>query len=163
MAPNYAPHIHIRGEGGSVFLLDLPLHESIEHKLLKGIVQRVNADGSPYAGDGPAAAGLPTSRPANGAVKAVWVGWAVACGAATEAADGMTKADLIDAYGDAKPPIEPDGAAAAEQAAEAAAAAAQAAADKAAADAAAAAAAAGAGGQVQPPGAAGFFGANSSQ
>jgi hypothetical protein len=43
------PHVFIRGEGGSIFKLDLPLHESIEERLAKGYLTRVaNAEGDPY-------------------------------------------------------------------------------------------------------------------
>jgi hypothetical protein len=127
--PTEAPHVFIRGEGGSVFKLDLPLHESITERLLKGYLVRVaNADGDPYVEDevpnleiaeaaledgDPAdvtpavieAAGLPTVRPELSALKAEWVGWAVAESArrghpiTPDDAEALTKHDLIEAYG----------------------------------------------------------------
>lgn len=105
--------VHIRGEGGSIFELDVPLHETIEEKLLKGLVQRVNADGSIYtasAGKGDVVVpGLPTQRPANSAVKAEWVGWAVAQGASVEDAAALTKADLVERFGQVDPSAPPVG------------------------------------------------------
>lgn len=40
-----ADHVYIRGEGGTVFKLDLPLHETIVEKLDKGLVHLVDKDG----------------------------------------------------------------------------------------------------------------------
>lgn len=103
-------HVHILGEGGSIFKLDLPLHEIIEEKLLKGHLRRVNEDGTPYeepaAGDGDSGDGVPTlpgTKPAVNAAKIDWVGWAVACGASPDDADAMTKTDLIEKYSTAVP------------------------------------------------------------
>jgi hypothetical protein len=103
--------VHIRGEGGSIFELDVPLHETIEEKLRKGLVQRVNADGTAYTGAAGADSvpGLPTQRPANSAVKAEWVGWAVAQGASVEDAAALTKADLVERYGQVEPTAPPAG------------------------------------------------------
>lgn len=97
--------VFIRGEGGSIFEMDLPLHETIIDKLRKGAVQRVDADGSPVPVEDVLVGvpGLPTERPALGAVKAEWVGWAVACGADPDAADGMTKAELVEQYNESVP------------------------------------------------------------
>lgn len=92
-------HIFIRGEGGSVFKLDPPLHEAIEDRLRKGMIHRVNEDGSAYEGDPGDVPGVPTSVPNATALKPEWVGWAVAQGEDAEAAEAMTKADLIDKYG----------------------------------------------------------------
>lgn len=107
-------HVYIRGEGGSVFKLDLPLHETITDKLVKGTVQRVNADGSLYTeskskkAKAASVPSTPTERPADSAIKAVWVGWAVANGATVDDADAMTKTDLIEAYGNATLPDQGD-------------------------------------------------------
>ena len=95
-----AETIHVLGEGGGVHAMDLPLPEPIADRLTKGLLRRVNEDGTPYvegADDGVPSA--PTEEPAKTAVKAEWVGWAVANGADAEEAEGMTKADLIDVYG----------------------------------------------------------------
>lgn len=92
--------IHVRGEGGSIFELALPLHEGIADRLAKGAIVRVNADGSPYteAAD-PEVPAPPTEAPAVGAPKATWVAWAVACGAVLDDAEAATKNDLIELYG----------------------------------------------------------------
>ncbi|MFJ8154815.1 hypothetical protein [Streptomyces sp. NPDC094468] len=108
-----AETIYVRGEGGGIHPMDLPLPEPIEERLRKGMLQRVNEDGSLYvvpadeeptnAGKAPAAGqqvpGLPLTQPGKNADKATWVGWAVVQGATAEEADGMTKADLIEKYG----------------------------------------------------------------
>ncbi|WP_295035758.1 hypothetical protein [uncultured Microbacterium sp.] len=90
-------HIFVRGEGGSVFKLDLPLQEAIEQRLHVGHITRVaNADGDPYTGDDTHAV---TSRPALNASKADWVSWAVTQGATPDDAEAATKQDLIEKYG----------------------------------------------------------------
>ncbi|HEY2642308.1 MAG TPA: hypothetical protein VGI56_01025 [Galbitalea sp.] len=96
-----APHVFIRGEGGSVFKLDLPLHESIEDKLAKGYLTRVaNADGDQYVEkkDDPKITSLPTERPDLKAGKPAWVGWAVANGMTPDDAEALTKQDLIEKF-----------------------------------------------------------------
>ncbi|WP_128977280.1 hypothetical protein [Streptomyces roseicoloratus] len=95
-----AETIHIRGEGGAVIAMDLPLPDGIADRLTKGLLRRVNADGTPYIEqDGAGVPAPPAEAPAKSAPKAEWVGWAAAQGADPEDADGMTKADLIEAYG----------------------------------------------------------------
>lgn len=100
--PQEAPHVFIRGEGGSVFKLDLPLHEDIETRLIKGYLTRVaNAEGDPYV-EGetdPNIVTLPTERPALNAKKLEWVGWAVAQGMDADDAEALTKDDLIERFG----------------------------------------------------------------
>lgn len=92
--------IHVLGEGGTVFALALPLHESIADRLARGHLTRVNEDGTPWTGDAdPAVPTVPAERPTQAAPKAEWVGWAVAHGARPDDAEAMTKADLIDKYG----------------------------------------------------------------
>ncbi|MFC8494715.1 hypothetical protein ACFUJU_28765 [Streptomyces sp. NPDC057235] len=44
-----AKTIHVRGEGGAVIKMDLPLPESIQERFDRGLIRRVNADGSPYS------------------------------------------------------------------------------------------------------------------
>ncbi|OZB88834.1 MAG: hypothetical protein B7X41_06040 [Microbacterium sp. 14-71-5] len=96
-APKAPGHIYVRGEGGAVFKLDLPLHESIAQRLHVGHLTRVaNADGDPYTGDN---TGTVTSRPALNASKADWVSWAVTQGATPDDAEAATKTDLIEKYG----------------------------------------------------------------
>ncbi|MFE2021305.1 hypothetical protein ACFW9O_24985 [Streptomyces sp. NPDC059499] len=101
--------IHVRGEGGQVIKMDLPLPDPIAERLTKGYLRRVNADGSPYSGSSPTPTpsapdtgnsaltnGVPP-RPGKNATKAEWVGWAVnAHGLEPDAAEGMTKADLAE-------------------------------------------------------------------
>lgn len=95
--------IHVRGEGGTVIKMDLPLPDHIEQRLIKGQIHRINEDGSPFhviagAQPGPVP-GPPLTEPAKTAVKEQWVGWAVVRGADAEEAAGMTKIDLIEKYG----------------------------------------------------------------
>ncbi|UFS59477.1 hypothetical protein [Subtercola endophyticus] len=97
-----APHVFVRGEGGSVFKLDLPLHESIEDRLRKGYLTRVEEDGSPIAvetADDGVIPGPPTKRPPLNADKATWVGWAVVNGMTPDLAEAATKQDLIEKFG----------------------------------------------------------------
>lgn len=97
-----APHVFVRGEGGSVFKLDLPLHETIEERLSKGYLVRVaNADGDPYVegAESTTVAALPTERPALNAGKKAWVGWAVVKGMSPDDAEALTKTDLIERFG----------------------------------------------------------------
>lgn len=102
--PESAETAYYRGEGGSVFRMDLPLPEIMAEKVTKGYLRRVNADGSPYrdpdteqaTGDGD----KPPPRPAQSANKAEWVGYAVLVGGMTpDDAEAMTKQDLIDRFG----------------------------------------------------------------
>lgn len=94
--------IHVRGEGGAVIAMDLPLPEGIAERFERGQLVRVHADGSPYHGPPvPAAAqgselteGL-VPRPNARAGKDDWVLWAMAVHALPEAtAEAMTKAQL---------------------------------------------------------------------
>ena len=96
--------VHILGEGGGVFELSLPLHETILDRLAKGHLRRVHPDGSPYVeGERPEGVpSLPESRPALNAVKAEWVGWAVVQGLKPDEAEALTKADLIERFGTAE-------------------------------------------------------------
>lgn len=95
-----AETIHVRGEGGGIFAMDLPLPESIAQRLAKGYLTRVNEDGSLYLDDADDDVPAPPSEaPARSAAKAEWVGWAVASGADPDDAEAMTKSDLIELYG----------------------------------------------------------------
>jgi hypothetical protein len=108
--------IHVLGEGGGIHAMDLPLPEPIAERLRKGMLRRVNADGTPYTEPDPEDGedggktvlvpepgqqlqGPPLTQPGKDASKTDWVGWAVVRGADPEVADGMTKADLIEKYG----------------------------------------------------------------
>jgi len=91
--------VHILGEGGGIFQMDLPLHEAIEDRLARGYLKRVNADGSPYREKSERV------QPAPYASKGEWVGWAVHVSAHTDSpltpddAEALTKQDLIEQYG----------------------------------------------------------------
>lgn len=94
---------HFKGEGGVVWEMTLPLPETMQEKVTKGYLRRVNPDGTPYVEPAdvpdPVAPAAVTERPAQSAPKAEWVGWAVHNGMAPDDADGLTKQDLIDRYG----------------------------------------------------------------
>lgn len=83
----------IRGEGGGIFEMSLPLHEVIAHQLLKGYAKRVNKDGTDWVEP------EPRVKPAVNAAKAEWVSWAVHQGLTPDDADALTKTDLIEKYG----------------------------------------------------------------
>lgn len=89
-----------RSESNQRIHMDLPLPEVMADKVTRGLLVRINDDGSLYDGDAAGAAeGAPvTERPAQSAPKGAWVGWAVAQGAAVDDAEAMTKADLVDKY-----------------------------------------------------------------
>lgn len=99
-----ADTIFVRGEGGSVFEMDLPLPEGIAQRMEKGLIKRVQADGSDWLVPAavpvePEVPAPPTVRPAASASKAAWVGWAVVQGIDPEEAEAMTKADLVELLG----------------------------------------------------------------
>lgn len=95
-----ADHIHVRGEGGMIIQMDLPLPDHIEHRLNAGHIRRCNEDGSPWRPEDEGDVGAPPTKvPSIGASKAKWAAWAVAQGATPDEAEGATKQDLIDAYG----------------------------------------------------------------
>lgn len=85
------------GEGGTVFRLDLPVHETLADRIAKKEIHRVNEDGSPYAEADPEPA--PATAPPASASKATWVEWAVSQGANQAEAEAMTKLNLIGEYG----------------------------------------------------------------
>lgn len=101
-----AETIHVRGEGGAVIAMDLPLPEAIAERYERGFLVRVNPDGSPYMGaPAPVQAPAPAKgsalttgqvpRPGARAGKDDWVLWAMAVHALPEAdAQAMTKAQL---------------------------------------------------------------------
>lgn len=106
-----AETIHLRGEGGAIFEMDLPLPEGIAERYERGLLVRVTVDGAPAQPAAPAAD--PTApqkeeersdltagrspRPAVNAPKAEWIACVVARGLlSAEDAENYTKADLID-------------------------------------------------------------------
>lgn len=94
-----ADSIHVRGEGGMVIQMDLPLPDHIEHRLNTGHIRRCNADGSVWRGEGDEVGAPPTKAPGARGSKAEWIAWAVVRGATPDEAEGSTRQDLIDAYG----------------------------------------------------------------
>lgn len=106
--------IHVRGEGGSVIAMDLPLPENIAERYAAGALVRVHPDGSPWTADTPAAAApaqpvepdAPASppgsldRPARSDSKADWVAYAAAVSdKSRDELDDMNKAALIAEFG----------------------------------------------------------------
>lgn len=98
--------IHVRGEGGVIWEMDLPLPEGVAQRLAKDDLVRVHADGSRYEEPEPEGPGAPsdpdpfaTKRPADSASKKDWVVYAVSKGATVNDAEGLTKAELIELYG----------------------------------------------------------------
>lgn len=109
-----AETIHVRGEGGAIFAMDLPLPEGIAERYERGLLVRVNADGSAFAAEPVRAAKAETPteqddhtvsdltagrspRPAVNASKAEWIAYVVAQGhMSAEDAQAYTKADLIE-------------------------------------------------------------------
>lgn len=106
-----AKTIHVRGEGGAIIAMDLPLPEPIQERLAKGLIQQVNPDGSPLTGapesaqSGTEAEGEQSSdltagrppRPGVNATKAEWIAYVVGQGRlSAEDAANYTKTDLID-------------------------------------------------------------------
>jgi hypothetical protein len=91
--------VHILGEGGGIFEMQLPLSEPIEDRLLKGYLRRVNADGTPFVEKSERV------QPAPYASKGEWVGWAVHVSESAgtpitpDDAEALTKTDLIEMYG----------------------------------------------------------------
>lgn len=120
--------VHILGEGGGIFELSVPLHETIADKLAKGLVRRVNSDGTPYDEHArPAGTEATDSRPGVRAGKEDWVVWAVAESErrgepiTVDDAQALTKDVLIERYGvKQETPTESDEDKAAREAAEAA-------------------------------------------
>lgn len=89
-----------KSESGQLIHMDLPLPEHMADKVTKGLLVRINEDGSPYTGDAEDSAhGAAPVKPSVNAAKAEWVGWAVANGADVDDAEAMTKQDLVDTYG----------------------------------------------------------------
>lgn len=110
MNPNAAP---IGGGEGGVLSRAHPELEGVEERRQQLISEQQSASepGDPNAGHGAPAVdpdvnstkgkGLdPADRPARSAAKSEWVDWAVKCGGDRDEANSMTKADLIEIYGD---------------------------------------------------------------
>lgn len=92
--------VWMRGEGGSVIAMDLPLPHMIQQRVDSGEIKRANEDGSDYverpaelADAEPESDGL--AKPKLSAPKAEWVDYAEAHGMSRDDAEVATKADLI--------------------------------------------------------------------
>jgi hypothetical protein len=92
-----------KSESNQLIHMDLPLPEHMQDKVTKGLLVRVNEDGTPYTGEAEDASqgAAVTERPANNAPKAAWVGYARHKDAdlSVDDAEAMTKQDLIEMYG----------------------------------------------------------------
>lgn len=94
----------IRGENGALHLFDVPLPPGIAHRLSRGDLVRVNADGSPWVADAdpgePEESEVPPDAPAlpkRTENRAVWTEFAVSQGMDRATAAAMSKAELIEA------------------------------------------------------------------
>ncbi|HXJ25634.1 MAG TPA: hypothetical protein VNH17_08035 [Streptosporangiaceae bacterium] len=102
--------IWLRGEGGALVTKSLPLHFSLQDRLDKGELQRVNRDGStlqePPAGEAEPPAEPPADPvedegpavPKRTASQADWAAYAVSQGMDAERAAGMKRDDLYKEY-----------------------------------------------------------------
>lgn len=109
-----AETIYVRGEGGAVIAMDLPLPEGIQERYDSGLIQRVHSDGSPWHTAAVPQTSAPVDpdgeqsetelppaadagRPGVNASKAEWIAYVVKSGRlSAEDAANYTKADLID-------------------------------------------------------------------
>lgn len=104
--------IYVRGEGGSIILMDLPLPEAIQQRVDAGMIVRVNADGSAWSDSDPtpepvsddavelARDDVGPVRPERAMPKARWVEYAQLVSDLTrEDADALTKAELVKRFG----------------------------------------------------------------
>lgn len=111
-----ADTVWMRGEGGSVIAMDLPLPEGIQQRVDAGLIVRVNPDGSPWSGEDPvvpdpdvvdpedadelARDDVGPARPERANPKARWVEYAQLVSDLTrEEAEALTKAELITRFG----------------------------------------------------------------
>lgn len=88
-----AETVFIRGEGGGVIEMSLPLHEAIADRLTKGYLRVVNADGTELDDV------KELTRPLVTARKIEWIAYAVHNGEKPDDAEAYTKQDLIEKYG----------------------------------------------------------------
>jgi hypothetical protein len=91
-----ADTIHVRGEGGARFVMDLPLPKGLQERLDAGAIVRVNPDGSPIP---EAREPDQAERPPKNASAETWAAYALAQGAEPEEIEGLSRADLIELYG----------------------------------------------------------------
>jgi hypothetical protein len=105
-----AETIHVRGEGGAIIAMDLPLPEGIAERYEQGLLRRVHPDGAPYTAAPAPAPEAPVDpdggsdltagrspRPGVNASKSEWIAHVVGRGLmSADDAAVYTKADLID-------------------------------------------------------------------
>jgi len=91
-----ADTIHVRGEGGTIFEMDLPLPKGVQQRLDAGAIVRVNADGSPVT---EVQESTQAERPGKNASAEAWAAYALTLGAEPEDVEGLSRADLIELYG----------------------------------------------------------------
>lgn len=101
---------HYKGEGGVVWAFDPPLPPSAADQVRKGQLVRVPGpdthavapiDGEPAQTDDAEVPGpVAVEQPSRTAAKSLWVDYAVAHGMTRQDADGHTKAELIEQFGD---------------------------------------------------------------
>ena len=109
-----ADSVWMRGEGGSVIKMDLPLPEAIQQRVDAGMIVRVNEDGSAWSDSTPEPTPEPASedaaelarddvgpvRPERANPKSRWVEYAQLVSDLTrEEAEALTKAELISRFG----------------------------------------------------------------
>jgi len=109
-----AESIYVRGEGGSIIMMDLPLPEAIQLRVDAGAIVRVNEDGSAWSDSVPEPTPEPVSedavelarddvgpvRPERAMPKARWVEYAQLVSDLTrEDAEALTKAELVSRFG----------------------------------------------------------------
>lgn len=104
--------IWLRGESGALLSASLPLHEAVADRLAKGLLARVNRDGTPWAEDQAApqpsaAASVPEpgggeddapDPPKRTASQAEWAAYAISQGMDPAEAAGMKRDDLYKEY-----------------------------------------------------------------
>jgi hypothetical protein len=109
-----AESIYVRGEGGSIILMDLPLPEAIQQRFDAGLIVRVNEDGSAWSDSAPEPTPEPDVedadelakddvgpvRPDRANPKARWVEYAQLVSDLTrEEAEALNKVELITRFG----------------------------------------------------------------
>lgn len=95
------PFVWLRLPSGRVKKHDLPLPKAVEKQLAKRLLSQVaDEQGNPLGAEAPAAVPEP-EKPKQADPKTRWVEWALHADADLdpEAAEAMTKADLMELYG----------------------------------------------------------------
>lgn len=94
-----AETIHVCGESGVVWEMDLPLPEGVAQRLDRGDLTRVNPDGSAVAVEAPAEVDFEVP-PAKNASREAWADYAVRVhGADVDDLEGLSRNELVELYG----------------------------------------------------------------